>query len=373
MMPLAALARPPPRFRWCRAKAVVLPPLLLLLLAAPASAPARSPAAVVHGCRCDMRSPRFPPSVQPRCISAATWLADRVSPIPPSRLAPLRCRRAVVTWWTRFHLSSMALPSLRTSWTVRRTEGGHRFHLPSLYGAPGAGHPRPSPRRRCTNCVAPSRCSPRWVSGRRPHGAPGAGRDCPPPLCRFACLHGSAYMRRQDFPPAPLRLGAPPGVPPDSFYFALHLIPVKLKADNYPLGAAAATSSRYLEGYVDGTYPCPSPYDPAYHAWVAQDQAILSAIQSSLTPSVSSLVIFAATSRDAWTALHTSFASQSQARAHAIRTELGEAKLQDLSITDYFNKGKYDEHNSKFSLRKEPRFIEPEEPRSTLKVDGGEM
>jgi hypothetical protein len=37
-------------------------------------------------------------------------------------------------------------------------------------------------------------------------------------------------------------------------------------------------------------------------------------------------------------ALHTSFASQSQARAHAIRTELAETKLCDLSITDYFNK-----------------------------------
>ena len=52
----------------------------------------------------------------------------------------------------------------------------------------------------------------------------------------------------------------------------------------------------------------------------------------------SSLVIFAATSQDAWTSLHTSFASQSQARAHAIRTALGEVKLHDLTVTDYFNK-----------------------------------
>jgi hypothetical protein len=43
-------------------------------------------------------------------------------------------------------------------------------------------------------------------------------------------------------------------------------------------------------------------------------------------------------SRDAWIALHTSFSSQSQVRAHAIRTELGETKLRDLNITDYFNK-----------------------------------
>ncbi|KAK1619256.1 hypothetical protein QYE76_024773 [Lolium multiflorum] len=140
--------------------------------------------------------------------------------------------------------------------------------------------------------------------------------------------------------PAPQAAASMDPSAPAPFYFA-HLIPVKLTPDNYLSWRAQVLPllrSRYLEGYVDGSLPCRSPYHPAYHTWVAQDQAILSAIQSSLTPSVSSLVIFAATSRDAWTALHTSFASQSQARAHAIRTELGEAKLQDLSITDYFNK-----------------------------------
>jgi hypothetical protein len=124
------------------------------------------------------------------------------------------------------------------------------------------------------------------------------------------------------------------------FYFS-HLIKVQLTPDNYLSWRALLLPllrSRYMEGYVDGSLPCPPPSHPAYHTWVAQDQAILSAIQSSLTPSVSSLVLFATTSRDAWMALHTSFASQSQARAHAIRTELAETKLCDLSITDYFNK-----------------------------------
>jgi hypothetical protein len=124
------------------------------------------------------------------------------------------------------------------------------------------------------------------------------------------------------------------------FYFS-HLIPVKLTPENYLSWRALLLPllrSRYLEGYVDGSLPCPLPYHPAYHTWVAQDQAILFPIQSSLTPSVSSLVLFASTSRDAWTMLHTSFASQFQARAHAIRTELGETKLRDISITDYFNK-----------------------------------
>ncbi|KAK1603990.1 hypothetical protein QYE76_027663 [Lolium multiflorum] len=123
-----------------------------------------------------------------------------------------------------------------------------------------------------------------------------------------------------------------------SGHFSFGGVPNRDSCPRSWLRDGGGSGSRYLEGYVDGTYPCPSPYDPAYHAWVAQDQAILSAIQSSLTESVSSLVIFAATSREAWGALHASFASQSHARAHAIRNQLGEVKLLDRSITDYFNK-----------------------------------
>jgi len=75
---------------------------------------------------------------------------------------------------------------------------------------------------------------------------------------------------------------------PPPFYFS-HLLPVKLGPDNYLSWRAQVLPllrSRYLEGYVDGSIPCPPPHHPAYHTWVAQDQAILSAIQSSLTPSV---------------------------------------------------------------------------------------
>ncbi|KAK1608947.1 hypothetical protein QYE76_032620 [Lolium multiflorum] len=178
-----------------------------------------------------------------------------------------------------------------------------------------------------------------------PYGAPAA------PIAPYGAYPSSSYdaapapvSSMEVAPPAPFY--APPSpahadpTAPSPFYFS-HLLPLKLTPDNYLSWRAQVLPllrSRYLEGYVDGSLPCPPVYHPAYHAWVAQDQAILSAIQSSLTPSVSSLVLFASTSRDAWTALHSSFASQSQARAHAIRTELGETKLLDSSITDYFNK-----------------------------------
>src|SRR3954465_13806938 len=98
------------------------------------------------------------------------------------------------------------------------------------------------------------------------------------------------------------------------FHFA-HLVSVKLSADNYLLWRAQVLPlmrSHYLEGYVDGTLPCPPAMvpvpsaaggsvmvsNPAHRRWIAQDQAILGAIQSSLTPSVAGMVVFAATSRD---------------------------------------------------------------------------
>jgi hypothetical protein len=46
-----------------------------------------------------------------------------------------------------------------------------------------------------------------------------------------------------------------------------------------------------------------------HRQWVAQDQTILGAIQSSLTPSVAGMVIFAATSRDAWGTIDSNFSS----------------------------------------------------------------
>ncbi|XP_073360795.1 putative disease resistance protein At1g50180 [Aegilops tauschii subsp. strangulata] len=179
-----------------------------------------------------------------------------------------------------------------------------------------------------------------------PPGAPaGSGAGSAPAGAYPASPYAGAQLALAPNPETDPMMGcyAPPAQPhadhmaaPSPFYFS-HLLPVKLTPDNYLSWRAQVLlllRSRYLEGYVDGSIPCPPPYHPAYHVWVAQDQAILSAIQSSLTPSVSSLVIFAATSRDAWSALHNSFASQSTARAHAIRTELGETKLDGLSITD---------------------------------------
>ncbi|XP_073355674.1 uncharacterized protein [Aegilops tauschii subsp. strangulata] len=232
------------------------------------------------------------------------------------------------------------------------------------YGAPiqaPYGGPYPAPY------LAPSAAS---YAAPAPTSYAAAQMYAAPPALPYGAHSPAAYGHHQQ-PSAdaliPYSAVLPPGLPPDlplsapmaepgPFHLA-HLVTVKLSADNYPLWRAQVLPlmrSHYLEGYVDGSLPCPSAMvpvpsshggsvmvpNPAHRRWTAQDQAILGAIQSSLTPSVAGMVVFAATSRDAWATLDSSFSSQSLARSSAIRNQLGEVKKNDLSVTAFFNKVK---------------------------------
>jgi hypothetical protein len=112
-----------------------------------------------------------------------------------------------------------------------------------------------------------------------------------------------------------------------------------------------------IYGFVDDCLPCPlevilnpelltkatappTVTYPEFLAWHQQDQAILSAIVSSLTKSVIGMVMLVSTSREAWETLEASFASQSTARVMQIRGALGKVKKLDSTTTDYFNKVK---------------------------------
>jgi hypothetical protein len=109
---------------------------------------------------------------------------------------------------------------------------------------------------------------------------------------------------------------APPMAASGSAYQFSHLITVKLGKDNFLLWRAQIfprLRSQGLLGFVDSSYLCPPAQvlvsmegghmvlvqNPEHHAWVKQDQAILSTIIDSLTPSVSGLVLFAMSSLDA--------------------------------------------------------------------------
>jgi hypothetical protein len=133
-----------------------------------------------------------------------------------------------------------------------------------------------------------------------------------------------------------------------------HLIIGRLLQDNYLLWHAQILPllcRRHLEGYIDGSLPClprsvpamtassvqVTALNPAHCAWVAQDHAILSPIQSSLTESIAGLVLFASSSYDAWTMLEASFSSQSTAQSMSLRRQLGDMKKCDQPTSVYFN------------------------------------
>jgi hypothetical protein len=133
-------------------------------------------------------------------------------------------------------------------------------------------------------------------------------------------------------------------------------VTVKLTRDNYLLWQAQILpylQSQRLLGYVTSDIKCPSSTlpatstiaapvpNPAYDHWFEQDQAILSAILSSLSPEVLSQWLFLKTSKDVWDKLDGLYVAQSRASAMQLRMQLATLKKQNLSATtDYFNRVK---------------------------------
>jgi len=134
---------------------------------------------------------------------------------------------------------------------------------------------------------------------------------------------------------------------------------IKLSAENYLLWRAQilpVLKTHLLLGYVNGRLPCPSQLvanpkagetgapaeipNPAYQAWMQQDQAILSCILSNALEGVVGMLMTAITSMEAWTILENSFAPQSTARSMQLRFQLSRIKKMDTPISIYFNRVK---------------------------------
>ncbi|XP_009369319.2 uncharacterized protein LOC103958737 [Pyrus x bretschneideri] len=123
------------------------------------------------------------------------------------------------------------------------------------------------------------------------------------------------------------------------------VVNIKLDRTNYPAQILPILKSRNLMGYVDGSIVCPPKHlpgaaaiNPAYTTWVQHDQLILSWINSSLTPSVLSVVASKRSSHDTWEALEQRYASTSQNRILFLRNELMQTKKGDMSIADYLDR-----------------------------------
>lgn len=120
-------------------------------------------------------------------------------------------------------------------------------------------------------------------------------------------------------------------------------VPCKLTRTNFLLWKAQVVPilrGVKLFGYLDGTIATPTAKitvgtgeaakvedNPAYDAWITQDQAILGGLLSSMTEDVlSQLMRCTDTSSQLWTSLHTMFATQHRGNSIQIRTQLSNTK-----------------------------------------------
>ncbi|XP_071685491.1 uncharacterized protein [Lolium perenne] len=104
-----------------------------------------------------------------------------------------------------------------------------------------------------------------------------------------------------------------------------------------------------LIGYIDGTCTAPPKTipaaeanaepvpNPAYAEWFLRDQLLLSALLAPLTPETIGQVLFLPTAVQVWATLANMFASRSKARMVQLRTQLGNTKKKEKSMSEYFH------------------------------------
>jgi hypothetical protein len=116
-----------------------------------------------------------------------------------------------------------------------------------------------------------------------------------------------------------------------------HLIMIKLSAKTHLLWHAQVVSllrSNLLHGFVKGTHLYPSDTttvtkddaqesvpNPSNVAWLQQDQAILQALHSSSNIEVTAMIMFVATSAEAWNIIECSFVACTTTRSSQIRAQ----------------------------------------------------
>ncbi|KAI9177744.1 hypothetical protein LWI28_018729 [Acer negundo] len=104
-----------------------------------------------------------------------------------------------------------------------------------------------------------------------------------------------------------------------------------------------------LMGFVDGNCSCPpatittdntSTPNPAHHIWVRQDQLLLNAILSSISPSIIPFIVSAKTVHDAWTALANTYAKPFRGHIIHLKGVLTNISKGTQSITEYIQHAK---------------------------------
>jgi hypothetical protein len=127
----------------------------------------------------------------------------------------------------------------------------------------------------------------------------------------------------------------------------------KLSRENYILWKAqvlAAVRGARLSGFLDGTTPAPSETiqvqlpdktlktedNPAYAAWYAQDQQLLSFLLNSVTKEILGQVATETSAAGVWRAILGMFASQSRARIVHLRYKLSSTRKGESTCAAYY-------------------------------------
>lgn len=130
-----------------------------------------------------------------------------------------------------------------------------------------------------------------------------------------------------------------------------NLVPVRLDSSNYLFWRFQVESmlkAHSLFDIVDGSNKCPpknlrddkgnllTETNPAYSQWIAQDQALITLINATLSKSAFSLVIGCKSSKEVWTALEKRFSSLTRSYIHELKSALHTvSKNSTESIDDY--------------------------------------
>ncbi|KAK9076578.1 hypothetical protein SSX86_004912 [Deinandra increscens subsp. villosa] len=123
-------------------------------------------------------------------------------------------------------------------------------------------------------------------------------------------------------------------------------LPIKLTTLNFPVWRRHVESTLIglgLDGYLTGDTKAPKKttsddtINPEYTTWFRQDQVLFSAILGSCSDEIQPLIASAATAKDAWDRLKSSYASSSRSRIVSLKSKLAKNPKGTRSITDFLN------------------------------------
>ncbi|GKV17069.1 hypothetical protein SLEP1_g27622 [Rubroshorea leprosula] len=90
-----------------------------------------------------------------------------------------------------------------------------------------------------------------------------------------------------------------------------------------------------LDGFIDGTHPCPIATEPTYSFWARQDQLLHHAFLTSISEAITPYIAVATIAQQAWETLVKLYANRSQTRVITLKERLQTMKRDGHSFSEY--------------------------------------